>query len=127
MAGFFDVIKSSQYFLRFYGVASITCLKISNFCGEFIIKIIIDSAEFRSESSINFRKTCGKFIGDFSINFRGKFTEDVFDFRCIIFSRSLTILVTRAESSSEIFCLRFDHMVAIPINNTGPMNKKNSC
>ena len=32
--------------------------------------------------------------------------------------------MTRAESSSEIFCLRFDHMVAIPMNNTGPMNKK---
>lgn len=38
--------------------------------------------------------------------------------------RSLTILVTRAESSSEIFCLRFDHMVAIPMINTGLMNKK---
>jgi len=28
-------------------------------------------------------------------------------------SRSLTILVTRAESLSEIFYLRFDHIVAI--------------
>ncbi|GBC49025.2 uncharacterized protein OCT59_029469 [Rhizophagus irregularis] len=38
------------------------------------------------------------FVGDFRINFR--------------------------KSSSEIFCLRFDHMVAIPMINTGPMNKK---
>src|SRR6266542_7128027 len=53
--------------------------------GKFIIKIIIDSAELCSKSRINFRKTCGKFIGDFSINFHGKFTEDVFNFQCIIF------------------------------------------
>jgi len=32
--------------------------------------------------------------------------------------------MTCAESSSEIFCLRFDHMVVIPMINTGPMNKK---
>ncbi|GET52324.1 hypothetical protein GLOIN_2v1713023 [Rhizophagus irregularis DAOM 181602=DAOM 197198] len=32
--------------------------------------------------------------------------------------------MTHAESSSEIFYLRFDHMVAIPMINTGPMNKK---
>ena len=38
--------------------------------------------------------------------------------------RSIRILMTYAESSLEIFCLRFDHMVAIPMNNTGPMNKK---
>src|ERR1044072_8914916 len=36
----------------------------------------------------------------------------------------MRILMTYAESSSEIFCLRFDHMVAIPMINTGPMNKK---
>ena len=50
----------------------------------------------------------------------------VFSISGVLFfvSRSLTIIVTRAESSSEIFCLRFDHMVAIPMNNTGPMNKK---
>jgi hypothetical protein len=39
-------------------------------------------------------------------------------------SRSLTILVICAESSSKIFCLRFDYMVVILMNNTGPMNKK---
>ncbi len=39
-------------------------------------------------------------------------------------SRSLMILVIRAKSSSEIFCLRFDHMVVIPMNNTELINKK---
>jgi hypothetical protein len=28
------------------------------------------------------------------------------------------------ESSSKIFCLRFNHIVVIPMINTGPMNKK---
>ena len=46
---------------------------------------LTSSAKLRSEGRINFRKAGGKFIGDFSINFRGEFTEDVFDFRCIIF------------------------------------------
>ncbi len=38
--------------------------------------------------------------------------------------RLLTILVIRAENLSEIFYLRFDHMVVILMNNTGPINKK---
>src|SRR6266498_115336 len=59
MAGFFDVIKSSQYFLCFCSVASITCLKIFYFCGEFIIMILPSFAvkvvlilERRVESSL---------------------------------------------------------------------------
>ena len=39
-------------------------------------------------------------------------------------SRSLTILVTRAESSSEIFCLRIIYMAMILINITEITNEK---
>ena len=36
----------------------------------------------------------------------------------------MRILMTCAESSSEIFCLRFDHMVTIPTNIAELTNKK---
>jgi len=39
-------------------------------------------------------------------------------------SRLLIILVIYAKSSSEIFCLRFDYMITILMNNTESINKK---
>ena len=71
---FFDVKKSRKNFLCFCGVASITCLKIFDFCGEFTIKFSINFTELRSERCINFRKMCGDFIRDFGIEFCGEFT-----------------------------------------------------
>ncbi|CAG8740648.1 623_t:CDS:2, partial [Funneliformis caledonium] len=35
-------------------------------------------------------------------------------------------LVSDSLSSSETFCLIFDHIVMIPMNNTGPISKKNA-
>ncbi|CAG8743949.1 17710_t:CDS:1, partial [Funneliformis caledonium] len=38
--------------------------------------------------------------------------------------RSMRILMTCAESSSEIFCFKFPYMMTIPTNIAGLMNKK---
>ena len=97
-------------FLRLRGVASITWIDFSDFSGKFLIKFIIDSAKLRSESRINFRKTCGKFVGDFSTNFCAKFFVDILSISAVILpSRALFFSISavrltlisdiRAESS----------------------------
>ena len=68
---------------------------------------------------------CGKFIGDFSINFCGKFTEDVFNFRCIIFY--IKIIDDSSNTCREFIrdlLFRFPYMVTILTNIAGLTNKK---